>query len=101
MNFVAILAALGLEQWRPCPWRVALERAFIDYARGLEHRLNGGTSGQGIAAALLALAPPVVVSALLWWAADRIHPALGFAINVLALYSLMGFRRFSHAVSTI
>jgi adenosylcobinamide-phosphate synthase len=101
MNFVAILAALGLEQWRPCPWRAALERAFVQYVRGLEHRLNGGTSGQGVAAALLALAPPVVLSALLWWAADRVHPALGFAVNLAVLYSLMGFRRFSHAVSAI
>jgi cobalamin biosynthesis protein CobD/CbiB len=101
MNFVAILAALGLEQWRPCPWRVALERAFVDYAHLLEHRLNGGTSGQGVAAAALALAPPVVLAALLWWAADRVHPALGFAVNIVALYSLMGFRRFSHAVSAI
>jgi adenosylcobinamide-phosphate synthase len=38
---------------------------------------------------------------VLWWAADRIHPALGFVVNGAVLYSLMGFRRFSHAVSTI
>jgi cobalamin biosynthesis protein CobD/CbiB len=101
MNFVAILAALGLEQWRPCPWRAALERAFVRYARGLEERLNGGTTGQGVAATLLALGPPTVLAALLWWACDRVHPALGFLVNLLALYSLMGFRRFSHAVSTI
>jgi len=101
MNFVAILAALGLEQWRPCPWRVALERAFVDYARVLEHRLNGGTAGQGVTAAALALAPPALLAAVLWWAADRVHPALGFVVNIVALYSLMGFRRFSHAVSAI
>ncbi len=101
MTFIAILAALGLEQWRPCPWRSALERAFVDYVRRLEHRLNGGTAGQGLAAATLALGPPVLVAALLWWAVDEIEPAAGFAVNLLALYSLMGFRRFSHAVSTI
>ena len=101
MNFIAILAAIGLEQWRPCPWRIPLERLFVDYVRGLEHRLNGGTAGQGLAAASLALAPPVVLAALVWWAADRVDPALGFVVNIVALYSLMGFRRFSHAVSTI
>jgi cobalamin biosynthesis protein CobD/CbiB len=101
MNFVAILAALGLEQWRPCPWRAALERAFCGYADALEHRFNGGTVGQGVAAVLLALVPWVLLSALAWAAAVRIHPALGFAINVAVLYSLMGFRRFSHAVSAI
>jgi cobalamin biosynthesis protein CobD/CbiB len=101
MNFVAILAALGLEQWRPCPWRAGLERAFVHYARTLEQRLNGGTLGQGAAATALALVPPVFLAAVLWFAAERIHPALGFLVNVVALYSLMGFRRFSHAVSTI
>jgi cobalamin biosynthesis protein CobD/CbiB len=101
MNFVAILAALGLEQWRPCPWRPSLERAFCNYAATLEHRFNGGTVGQGVAAALLALLPWVLLAALLWLAAARLHPALGFAVNLLVLYSLMGFRRFSHAVSAI
>jgi cobalamin biosynthesis protein CobD/CbiB len=101
MTLAAILVALGLEQWRPCPWRAGLERAFLEYARGLERRLNGGTAQQGAVAAVLALAPPVLLGALLWWAADRLHPAVGFVVNVVALYSLMGFRRFSHAVSTI
>jgi adenosylcobinamide-phosphate synthase len=101
MIFVAILAALGLEQWRPCPWRPALERAFCGYASSLERRFNGGTAGQGVAAALLALLPWVSLAGLVWAAAMRVHPALGFLINVLALYSFMGFRRFSHAVSAI
>jgi adenosylcobinamide-phosphate synthase len=38
---------------------------------------------------------------LVWWLLARVHPALGFLVDVGALYSLMGFRRFSHAVSTI
>ena len=101
VTLLAILAALGLEQWRPCPWRAGLERAFLDYARALERRFNGGTTGQGIAAAALALAPPLLLAGLLWWAAERLHPAAGLAVDVLVLYSLMGFRRFSHAVSTI
>ena len=101
MTLVALLFALGLEQWRPCPWRAGVERVFLDYVRSLERRLNGGTIGQGVAAAALALLPPVLLAAALWWAADHVHPALGFAVNVVVLYSLMGFRRFSHAVSTI
>jgi adenosylcobinamide-phosphate synthase len=101
VNFVAILAALGLEQWRPCAWRAALERAFCSYANALERRFNGGPAAQGAAAALLALLPWVMLATVLWVAAVRIHPALGFAVNVAVLYSLMGFRRFSHAVSAI
>ena len=71
------------------------------YARYLERKLNGGTRQHGIIAAIAALAPPVVVSAGVFWLADAVHPALGLAVNVIVLYCLMGFRRFSHALSAI
>jgi adenosylcobinamide-phosphate synthase len=101
MNLLAIITALGLEQWRSFEWRASVERAFVVYARGIERRLNGGTLGQGSVAAVLAIAPPVAVAGALWWALAHLHPALGLAFNVLALYALMGFRRFSHAISAI
>jgi adenosylcobinamide-phosphate synthase len=101
MNLLAILAALGLEQWHAFHWRATAERAFVAYARGLERKLNGGTQMQGAVALLCALLPPVIVATLVWWLADRVHPLLGFVWNVVVLYLLMGFRRFSHAVSVI
>ena len=51
MNFIAVLAALGLEQWRAFRWRAGLERAFIALralARGASS--NGGTTQQGVVA---------------------------------------------------
>ncbi|HET9338165.1 MAG TPA: CobD/CbiB family protein [Casimicrobiaceae bacterium] len=101
MNLLAILAALALEQWHAPLWRVSLERAFVRQARRLERLFNGGTATQGTVAATIAIAPPVVVAGLAWWALATIHPLAGFAFNVLVLYALMGFRRFSHAVSAI
>jgi len=101
MNFIAILAALGLEQWRTLPWRAGIERAFVSYARMLESRLNGGTVGQGMVATLLAILPPVLVAAVLGWLCARASPFLALVFNVFVLYLLMGFRRFSHAVSAI
>jgi len=101
MNLLAILAALGLEQWRAFNWRVFAERAFVGYARNLEQKLNGGTQGQGVIALVFALLPPLAIAGLIWWLADRIHPLLGLVWNVIVLYVLMGFRRFSHAVSVI
>lgn len=101
MNLLAILAALGLEQWRAFGWRVALERAFVRYARRLERSFNGGRAEQGVMAAVAAMAPPVLVAAIGYWLLAGVHPLLGFAWNVLVLYALMGFRRFSHAVSAI
>jgi len=101
MNFIAVIAALGLEQWRAFRWRVALERSFVRYARVLERRFNGGTVQQGVIAALAALAPPVLVVAAVFWALTALNPLLGLAWNVAVLYLLMGFRRFSHAYSDV
>ena len=52
-------------------------------------------------AAVAALTPPVLLSAAVFWLADAVHPALGLLVNVIVLYCLMGFRRFSHALSAI
>ncbi|HET9045833.1 MAG TPA: cobalamin biosynthesis protein, partial [Casimicrobiaceae bacterium] len=101
MTLLAILAALGLEQWHAFEWRAAAERMFVAFARRLERQLNGGTAGQGAVATALAVLPPVLVATVVWWLADAVHPALGLVWNVLVLYLLMGFRRFSHAVSAI
>jgi adenosylcobinamide-phosphate synthase len=101
MNFLAILAAIGLEQWRAFAWRGALERRFVDYARALERKLNGGTAQQGAIAAVLAVLPPVLIAGVVYWIADEVHPLLGLLWNVIVLYLLMGFRRFSHAFSEI
>jgi len=101
MNFIAVLAALGLEQWRAFRWRAALERAFVRYARRIEEKLNGGTSRQGVVAAIAALAPPVLIAAGVFWLLYALHPLFGLAWNIVILYLLMGFRRFSHAYSGV
>lgn len=101
MNFLAILAALGLEQWRAFRWRGGLERGFVRYARMLERALNGGSRRHGAIAAGAALAPPVLVAAAAYWLLAAADPLLGFAWNVAILYLLMGFRRFSHAFTAI
>lgn len=101
MNLLAILAALGLEQWHAPAWRTAIERAFVRQARNLERIFNGGTAGQGTVAAAAAILPPVLAATAVWWALAAVSPLAAFAFNVLVLYALMGFRRFSHAVSAI
>ena len=101
MNVIAIVVALGIEQWRTFRWRGALQQTFVRYARWLEHRFNGGSAQQGAIAAALAIAPPVLVAACGYWVLDQISPLLGLAWNVLILYLLVGFRHFSHAFSAI
>lgn len=101
MNFLAILIALGVEQWRTFGWRDAIARSFVRYARDLERKLNGGRPEQAVLATVAAVVPPVLVALAVYYAARGIHPLLGVAWNVLVLYSVMGFRRFSHAASAI
>ncbi|HVF63613.1 MAG TPA: CobD/CbiB family protein [Casimicrobiaceae bacterium] len=101
MNLLAIVAALALEQWRTFQWRAALERAFVRYVRHLERKLNGGRAEQGLLALLAALIPPVVLAAAAYVLAVIVHPLLGVAWNIVVLYFLMGFSRFSNALSAI
>ena len=80
MNLLAILAALGLEQWHAPAWRVSIERAFVRQARALERKFNGGTAGQGAIAAGIALVPVTVAATAIWWT----HDADGITQNDLA-----------------
>ncbi len=101
MNFIAVLAALGLEQWRAFRWRAALERGFRAYARWLVEKLDAGTVQQGVVATIAALVPPVVVAAAVHAALATVHPLLALAWDIVLLYLLMGFRRFSHAYTDV
>lgn len=101
MNFLAVLVALALEQWRAFRWRGVLERGYVRYLRLLELRLNGGTAQHGLFAAIAALAPPVLLAGGVFWLLFRVHPVLGLLWNIAWLYLLMGFRRFSHAYSDV
>ena len=101
MNFIAVLAALGLEQWRAFRWRNALEHAFIAYARWVEEKLNAGVARQGLLATVAALAPPVAVAAVVHAVLLAVQPLLALAWDIMVLYLLMGFRRFSHAYSDV
>lgn len=101
MNFIAVLVALALEQWRAFRWRVTLERAYIRYVRFLESRLNGGTPQHGVFAAVAALVLPVLLAGGVFLLLFRVHPAFGLLWNIAWLYLLMGFRRFSHAYSDV
>ena len=96
MNFLAILAALALEQWRPANWRGGAERFYVDYLHWLEARLIHWGAWPATAAALLPLLAVLAVSLL----ASSLWP-VALVWSFAALYLLMGFRRFSHAVTEI
>ena len=101
MNFIAVIVALGLEQWRTFKWRGGIQQGFIRYARALERRFNASTAQQGTIAAALALLPPVLIVAGIYWALDWVHPLLGLLWNIAIVYLLIGFRHFSHAFAAV
>ena len=101
MNFLAIVLALALEQWRSLPWRGAFRQLFRRYARSLERRFNAGVAQQGAVAGALALLPPVALAAGIYWGLDQIGSLFGVLWNVAILYLLVGFRHFSHAFTSI
>src|SRR2546429_10019591 len=74
MNLLAILAALGLEQWHAFRWRAGAERAFVGYVRRLERKLNGGTAGQGAVAAVFGGITAGGSAGLVWWGGRRGRP---------------------------
>src|SRR5271169_3806197 len=101
MNFLAVVMALSLEQWRTFRWRSGLQHVFVRYARALEQRFNAGSARQGAIATALALLPPVAITTILYGLLDALHPSLALLWNVAVLYVLVGFRHFSHAFSAI
>lgn len=96
MGVIAIIAALVLEQWRPLAERRNLAAALDATAAWLEQSFNAGERRQGIVAWLIAVAPAVLLSAALYALFYSLHPLLGLAFNVGALYLTLGFRQFSH-----
>lgn len=101
MSFLAIVLALALEQWHALRWRGAFRGIFRRYAHALERRFNAGAPQQGAIAGALALVPPVVLAAGIYWGLDQFGTLPGFIWSVAILYLLVGFRHFSHAFTAI
>ncbi len=101
MSFVALVVALALEQWHALKLRTQLEALYRHYLRTLEQNFNGGLHQHGVVAALLAVAPPVLVVALVYGLLAAVHPLLALVVDIVVLYFVMGFRRFSHALSEV
>lgn len=101
MSFLALVAALLLEQLHPLASRKFIYGRLDAYAHFFEHHFNAGELRHGRVAWLLAVLPPVCGAMLLSWLLYRVHPVFCWAFNVLALYLTMGFRRFSHYFTDI
>jgi adenosylcobinamide-phosphate synthase len=101
VTFLAILAALALEQWRAPPLRQDLVRAFLRWAGWLERRFNAGEARHGAVALVLAVGVPVALVEGIALLLYQLSPVLAAAWSVVVLYLSVGFRGFSHAFTEI
>lgn len=96
MTFVALLAALALEQWQPL--RTG-NRPYVAYARYVNKLASGFNAGQyrdGVISWMLAVVPVALVTLIVYWALRFSHGLLALLWSIAVLYLVLGFRQFSH-----
>jgi adenosylcobinamide-phosphate synthase len=91
MGLVSIIVALLLEQWRPLPSAV-VARWLEAWADLIEKHFNAGEYRHGVIGWCLVVLPLAFAAWGLYALADAVHPLLGLAVNVAALYATLGFR---------
>ena len=101
MTFLALLAALVIEQFRPLdPERFI--RTPAEMAGGwLEQQANAGTYRHGVIAWVLAVGVVLGLVAIVYGVLCAMHPLLGWVLNVAILYWAMGFRQVSHYFTSV
>lgn len=96
MSALAVIVALLLEQWRPLGERKTFFALLASGAEWLERSFNAGEGRHGMIAWLVAVLPVLAAAMALYALLLWMHPLLGLAFNVAALYFTLGFRQFSH-----
>ena len=101
MTLISLVLVFLLEQVRPLPLPNAVQSMLTGYLDNLSGQFNAGERRQGAMAWLLAVAPLVIVSLLLYYLLGTASVLLALAFNVAVLYFLMGFRQFSGRYNAI
>ncbi len=101
MSLFALIAALLLEQLHPLSSRKYQQAWQSAYVAFFQHHFNAGKRKHGKIAWFLAVLPLLACVIAIYWLLYYAHPWLAFLFNVLVLYLIMGFRRFSHFFTDI
>jgi adenosylcobinamide-phosphate synthase len=101
MDFAALVLALLIEQGRPMPHHNLVWDGMRTLAHWFARTFNAGEKQHGQTAWWLFMIGLMLLTWGVWWLASRMHPVLGFCVNVLALVFTLGFRRFSHHFTEI
>ena len=92
MSILAIIVALVIEQWRPLGERQSVSATLSAWATSLERSFNGGERRHGMVAWLVAVLPPVIITAVLYWLLAAVSGVLALLFNIAVLYLTLGFR---------
>ena len=101
MTLISLVLVFVLEQVRPLPLPNAVQSMLAGSLDNLSGQFNAGERRQGAMAWVLAVAPLVIVSLLLYYLLGTASVLLAIAFNVVVLYFLMGFRQFSGRYNAI
>jgi adenosylcobinamide-phosphate synthase len=101
MKLLALLAALLIEQTWPLRRDNHLHEAFRRFARHLRRRLDDGQYRQGVAAWVLAVAPPSIAALACVWLLSHLHALFTWLFAAGVLYVTVGFRGFSNFFNEI
>lgn len=99
MTFIALVAALLLEQARALSAANPIHGALRRYAHVIERSLDSGRYQHGVLAWMVMVAPIVLAVAALSVYLHRFLPVAALLFDIGVLYLTMGFRQFSHAYS--
>ncbi len=92
MTLFSLILALLLEQWRSAGNRNQAVLLFLFYADVLERYFSTGERRHGIAAWIAAMAPLLLLTAIIYYLLLGLSPLLAWAWNVVVLYFTMSFR---------
>jgi adenosylcobinamide-phosphate synthase len=101
MKFLALLAALLLEQVRPLHEDNRAYQWLGQYVAAVERYFNAGEYRHGVVAWTVFVGSIIAITALIFHALYALSALLGLLWGIAVLYLTMGFRRFSYHYTEI
>lgn len=93
MIFLALIAVLLLEYFRPLDIRNPAALMFIRYANHLERHFNAGESAHGKVAWLLGALLPAIIVGAIYGVLSHFSPLLALPFGVAILYAVLSLKR--------
>src|SRR5262245_39053330 len=101
MSVFAVIAVLGIEQWRSFGEQKSVQGVLAAWAGSLERAFNGGDQQHGMVAWLVAVLPPVAAALVLHALLSKAGWFFALLFDIAVLYLTLGFRQFSHYFTDI